>query len=231
MKNRISTAEQHRFDAIYPKIFENNDVIFAGTLLQRAAKLFPNNSALICQDEKITFGDLYQRAVSLSRLLQQKGIKPRDRVCLLFENSIEFYIGYFGIWQTGAIIAPLNIFLHEKELLHIIQDAKPVALIVSNKWPEKLKTIDHAVLPQLITEDDIKQLIITKELPDEFTIPQLSGDELAALLYTSGTTGTPKGVMLSSRNILTNVVQAMAHIDVTDKYSIFGVLPLFHKFA
>lgn len=230
MKNRL-TREQIRFDAFYKEIFQNDNILFAGSLAQRAAHLFPDNVALICQGTSITFGQLYQRTVAVSRLLQQKGVKSRDRVCLLFENSIEFYICYYGIWQTGAIVAPLNTFLHEKELAHIIDDAKPTALVITNHWLERLQKIDHQRLPVIINEDDIKQLQPANEPVDAFKVPDVGGDELTALLYTSGTTGVPKGVMLSSRNILTNVVQGMSRIDVTNSDSVLGVLPLFHSFA
>ena len=61
----------------------------------------------------------------------KKGLKPHDRVLLFFENSIEFYIGYFAIVQAGGVVAPLNTFLHETELRHIVHDANP-ALVVTH---------------------------------------------------------------------------------------------------
>jgi long-chain acyl-CoA synthetase len=228
MKNKIPKKEQERFDRFYKEILINGTIFYAGMLLQRAAERFGQNTALICQREKITYAALYQWACNITHLLTQRGSKAGDRVCLLFENSIQFYVAYYGIWQTGAVVVPLNTFLHETELTHILTDAKPSALIVSAIWQEKLKKINSA-LPPLISEEEINRL--RTQAAAKITIPSVDADELAALLYTSGTTGVPKGVMLSSRNILTNVVQAMSRIDVSTNDSIFAALPLFHSFA
>ena len=71
------------------------------------------------------------------------GIKPKDRVCLLFENSLEYYVAYYGIWQTGAVVAPLNTFITEKELAHIINDSQPAALVVSEEFSHILDALKN----------------------------------------------------------------------------------------
>ncbi len=228
---KVSDAEQRLFDTYYQSILHNDAIFFAGCLLQRASKLFPTNVALICQGVSVTFQELYHHAVGVSKRLQDLGVKPRDRVCLLYENSIEFYYAYFGIWQTGAVVVPLNTYLHEKELLHIIKDAQPVALLISDTLRDKIRDIATDILPSVIDQAELTALIASAQQADEFEIFQLYPDEMAALLYTSGTTGVPKGVMLSSRNILTNIVQGLVLIPVTPADKIFGVLPLFHSFA
>jgi len=203
-------------------------IFFAGELLQRAAFLYQDHVALIYNDRKVSYNELYHRCVLFSKKLIEQGVKPRDRVLLFFENSLDFYVAYFGVWQTGAVVAPLNIFLKERELKHIVQDAKPKMIITSS---EKVSMFNGDDLPSILTEKDLD---LDAPLPGtipEFTVPDVKEDELAALLYTSGTTGLPKGVMLSSKNIMTNVAQVMSCMPLCKAQRLFCILPLFHSFA
>ena len=87
-------------------------------------------------------------------------------------------------------------------------------------------------MPKVFIEPTLQSVASPQEyISYEYTMPSRDPDDMAALLYTSGTTGLPKGVMLSSRNILTNVAQITAVIDIDHRDRLFGVLPLFHSFA
>ena len=103
----------------------------------------------------MTYQELYYYACPVSILLKERGIKPNDRVLLLMENSIAFYVAYFGIIQMGAVVVPLNIFLHERELAHIIDDAKPAFFICSSSRTEKIREF-ATNLPPMIDENDLK---------------------------------------------------------------------------
>ena len=206
-------------------------ILNLGQLLNFAADRFGDSTALIANDTSITYKDLFYRASLFARKIKEKGIKPRDRVLLFFENSIEFYIGYYGIVQTGAVVAPLNTFLKERELSHIIADAKPMLLVASSALLTKLQE-DHidAKVPILTQEDmDLHSAIDPAVL--EPVPAYLKPDDMAALLYTSGTTGLPKGVMLSSKNIMTNCIQSIARFGIVHDERVLGVLPFFHSFA
>lgn len=224
----MNELQQYHF--MLQTLSESGDVMDARLLLQRANNLFPEHIALQMSDgQTITYAALYRTCCSLTNYLRSKGITEQSRVLLLAENSIFFYIAYFGIWQTGAVIAPLNTFLHANELDHIISDINAQALIVSDALAEKLKEVT-VPLPPIITESDI-QTLLQRSQNAECTIHPVAPDALAALLYTSGTTGLPKGVMLSSRNIISNIAQALARFQFIKKERIFGALPLFHSFA
>lgn len=228
--------QQERFNFFYKLLFVDNKFMFAGTLLQRAAQKFPTSTALICKDITITFRQLYQRSLRVTEQLRQLGVNPRDKVCLLYENSLTYYQAYYGIWQLGAIVAPLNTFLTEKELEHIIRDCKPAAVIISDEFAKKFDPsfftgVHLVVLPNDEQNDTQNSSPFFEAEGNELKIPYLDPDEMAALLYTSGTTGFPKGVMLSSRNILTNVVQIISRVKVSGDDCLLGVLPLFHSFA
>lgn len=224
-----TSKTQERFDTSYASLLINGKLMFAGMLLQRAAQKFPHSQALICKDRTLTFHQLYQRSLVITHQLKELGVKPHDKVCLLYENSLAYYQAYFGIWQTGAIVAPLNTFLTDKELAHIIQDCKPAAVVSSQDFIQRFDPLVFDGIHQVIIPGDEEQ----QDVPDQgdYEIPYMQPDEMAALLYTSGTTGFPKGVMLSSKNILTNVVQIVTAVNVSQKDRLLAVLPLFHSFA
>lgn len=226
-----SKSEREIFDEQYRDALDDTGkIMFVGCLLERASRLYAENVALICQDRSMTYKELYQRASMVSQKLHEYNVQPHSHVLLIFENSIEFYIGYFGILQTGAVVIPVNTLLHEKELAHVFKDSQPVALVAHSKFVEKYQSVNGEI-PSCITENDID---LSVPVPDDFSpgaLVCLEPDELAVMLYTSGTTGVPKGVMLSSKNIMTNVVQTIAAFHFSDCHRLFAVLPLFHSFA
>lgn len=230
--NHISPKEQELYNQLHTEITRGTDKIMnLGQLLEYASKKYPDKVALIHQDRSMTYKELFFRVTLFCRTLREKGIKPRDRVLLFFENSIEFYIGYYAIAQLGAIVAPLNVFLKEQELAHIITDAQPTLLVASTALLQKMEE-DHidAKVP-VLTEADIDLATVYDSSRLEPIEAYLDQNEMAALLYTSGTTGLPKGVMLSSKNIFTNCIQAVARLGIVQDERVFGVLPLFHSFA
>jgi len=215
-----------RFARHHTALCDGATLIYAGTLLARAAQRWPHKIALIAGSESISYETLFDRASAISELLVKQGVGVGDRVLLIWENSIEFYAAYYGIWQTGAVVAPLNIFLHPHELEHIITDAAPRAIIASAKQQEKLAQLT-ITLPLCIDGQAIISAYRPKKL---FTPITQKGDVLAALLYTSGTTGLPKGVMLSSDAILTNVAQGLSVFEQQENERAYAALPLFHSF-
>ena len=101
----------------------NNQPLYAGAILARAARLWPESPAVIFQDTIMTYKKLYEKASAISYLLQKKGLQPGDCVMILHENSIDFYTTYYGAWQAGAIVAPVNTFMTTAELEHVVHDA------------------------------------------------------------------------------------------------------------
>ncbi len=221
--------ENQFFQETRDAITKDGKLLYVGALLQRAAQKFGDDfPALIYNDTPFTYIDLYRQASALSHLLKERGLKPRDRALVCFENSPEFYVAYFAVLQAGAVVAPINTFLKETELSHIVADAKPQLIITSSDRKELFEKTNRDDQVPIITEQDMPQPDASYT-PDE--IITLDSDEMAALLYTSGTTGLPKGVMLSSRNIVTNIIQSLTRLQMGYKERIFGVMPLFHVFA
>ncbi len=218
--------EQQFFNELYQSIVTNGHMLYVGRLLERSAHKFGTLPALIYQDQEITYHDLYRRAAALTHLLKQKGVRPQDRVIICFENSPDFFIAYYGVLQAGAVVAPLNTFLKEQELAHIVHDAQPRLILTSEERRPLFTTADSHLTIMTSHEFPVPDVSFQPETPID-----LPADQMAALLYTSGTTGLPKGVMLSSKNIMINVMQGIARVQIGYKERLFGVLPLFHVFA
>lgn len=228
-KNCSQISEVDLYKQLYERMIKQEQLTYLGLILQHSAQEFPNSIAIICESRTLTYAELYARACGMSNELTSRGIKSGDRVLLLMENSIEFYIFYFGIIQIGAVVVPVNTFLHERELAHIIHDADPVLFICSSHRIEKIR--EYAThLPPVIDQTCIN-LEESVEQVSDFVVVTRPWDEMVALLYTSGTTGFPKGVMLSSKNILTNVLQVVARFRFVREHRIMAVLPLFHSLA
>lgn len=238
--------ENSIFNKLKESFIKNGDLSYAGALLKIAYEKYPNNIALIQHEKSITYKELYFRSITFSKKLKAAGIKHRDKVLLFAENSIEFYVAYFAIWQIGAVVVPVNIFLHSKEIAYIIKDSGPVAIVCSDSLKSKIEDLvtqkDIECLPQLFTSQEIDldtniDAATSSNIDSiiaEFEVERLQTEELCLLLYTSGTTGIPKGVMLSSRNVMTNAIQTYARfhmIGLSDDERFFCVLPLFHVFA
>ena len=229
---KSSVQEQRVYDHLRTFITDaNGRIINLGQLLNNAAQRFPDNIALIAGQKTMTYKELCIRSSLFAAKLKEKGIKPRDRVLLFFENSIEFFIGYYGIVQIGAVVAPLNTFLKDRELAHIIGDAQPTLLVASTVLLKKLEE-DHieAKVP-VLTEVDMNLDSPINGLACPHVDAYLDPEEMAALLYTSGTTGLPKGVMLSAKNILSNCIQTISRLGIVKDERVLGVLPFFHSFA
>ncbi len=181
---------------------------------------------LFCSDDSITFKELYLQAGSVSYFLQEHDTKPRDKVMILYENSINFYKAYHGAWQMGAIVIPVNTFMHERELEHVMHDCQPHVLIVSEKLSTKVSEL-YGNARLIINEEQLNHIVSEQKSFKPVTLPQ---HELSVLLYTSGTTGMPKGVMLSSYNCIYNSIQGIAQFSSQPDDKILCALPLFHSF-
>jgi long-chain acyl-CoA synthetase len=238
---RSDRNEKKFYNDIREKYSVDGKLPYVGCLIRRACKMHARETALIGRNRNLSYHELYFRALEISKMLSESGVGQRDRVLLYCENSVEFYIFYYAIWLIGAVSVPVNIFLHKKELAHVMKDSQPSAILtlscLSDKLEELVENQFLDKLPLVLTEKDIdweKEFSHRiSEMKDPFSDNNLDIDELALLLYTSGTTGVPKGVMLSSRNIVTNTMQDYARLRLfsSERERFFAVLPLFHVFS
>lgn len=211
--------------------------------LQRTAKLYGSKTGVICGSHRFSYAEYADRVNQLSNALLRLGISKGDRVAYLGYNCHRLLESYYGAPQIGAILLPLNIRLSPKDFAYIINESRPKMLFIDMDFTpqidEIMSTIDsveHFILmepadgaPSWITglyEDMIAEASTESPLsPGEFPFEE---DDVAEIFYTSGTTGRPKGVMLTHRNLYLHALEAMSvsWMDETDIQ--IHLIPLFH---
>ena len=185
-------------------------------------------TALLTNDLSISYAELRQKIASFANYLHKLGIKKGDRVALMCQNSPEFLYSYFAITSIGAIIVPLNLMLTIDEVKYILQDSESRTLIIHEKILQKMKQVSK--LPSnlvIITETFFSALPVSIENL-EFNSQE---DEVCTILYTSGTTGRPKGAMLTHHNLKSDAESFNTVIESNSKDNFLCVLPMFHSFA
>jgi long-chain acyl-CoA synthetase len=173
---------------------------------------------------KISYAQVVEIVAKLQAVMARRGIVPGDRVALISENRPEWSLSYLAITGMGAIVVPLDAMLRQEEILPLIEDSEPKLMICTQKYAEYVK--QKPLKGGILLMEEFNQLPAVSEKVNH----QVKPDDLAAIVYTSGTTGIPKGVMLSHRNILSDVYMTLRMLDIDDKDIFLSVLPLHHTF-
>jgi fatty-acyl-CoA synthase len=209
--------------------------------LRRAAKLYPNKTAIVDGEKRFTYRDYQARCNQLGHALLGLGIGKGDRVCILSPNSHYFLESYYGVTQIGAILVPLNYRLVASDHEYIINHAGVKAVLVDYEYT---KVVDE-IRPNL---KSVEHYIVADPRPGEPTPPgwtdwdrlvggqpatatphiEQSENDVTSINYTSGTTARPKGVMLTHRNVYINAYNFIAHLRIQHNDVELWTLPMFH---
>lgn len=210
-------------------------------LLIDTAALQPEKSAVRFMGTSFSYNDIDLASNRLAHALQSMDIHPGDRVALYCINSPQFMISYFGILKAGAIVVPLNLLLHPEEIAFLLNDSGARAVIYHEIIDQKVKQIQPLVAAVqrwiAIGKSELEQarpfnMIMENYSPGPLLIEPRSKDDIAAILYTGGTTGTPKGAMLTHENLLCNVESVIKALKLEGYEDTFlTVLPMFHSFG
>ncbi|MEA3372137.1 MAG: long-chain-fatty-acid--CoA ligase [Campylobacterota bacterium] len=210
-------------------------------MIEANAASHPKKPLIFIDDQKTTNLQFLQKVDAFARFLEIAGVKKGDRVALITPNCEEFVISVFSITKLGAIAVPVNNLLKEAEYEYILNDCEANLLITSNKFLKGIGNIQEKTgVERTIWVDEAPELndhnIMFDEVLDtrphkeeKYDLPGL--DDLAIFFYTSGTTGNPKGAMLSYRNIFSNILGVMELFKVTPKDRFIVYLPMFHAFT
>jgi len=205
---------------------------FAGEVLEKTAESYPNKTTLIAREGKLTFSEINEKVNCLGGNLRKEGVKQGDRVGLLLPNSLAFALGYFATQRVGAVTVILDARLKGKELAGVLQDADLSLLITHQRL---IPEIDEALqsfsrLALWIVEGEGEQSFDKRlsPAPGSFDPPKLHPENDALILYTSGTTGEPKGVVLNHIN-LAQFPRCTTEVWKTNSDSVWGcILPMSH---
>lgn len=210
--------------------------------LRRAVRYFPDNAATIFDGRKQNYRELWMRARALSKALDELGVRRNDRVAIYMLNCPQFLEAVYACFEIGAVIVPLNTRLAADELVFIINDAECVAFIsdetlqpLAASFKPRIEGVNRYIAIGGSGEFDDYETLVAPRInyqpdnqPEPLSNENQSEDDLAGLFYTSGTTGTPKGVMLSHRNLWMNAMHTLAARAPEPKAVFLHAAPMFH---
>jgi long-chain acyl-CoA synthetase len=217
------------------------EVMTVANILSQGKQLYPEKTALIFGDRAWSYRQLDEVTDRLAAAFLDIGVKLGDRVAFLLPNSPELLFCYFACFKIGAIAVPLNIRLKGSELEYIINHSEPKILVSHEKFfPEialirsKLTSISsYYIVGNSMENTDVKSfdLLTIDETIPELDFPAIDLDKIAVILYTSGTTDRPKGVIHTHHTLQKTVDYNVATIDLKSQEIIGGMLPIFHIFG
>lgn len=192
--------------------------------IKKSASLYPDKTALIFEGQSLLYGDLNRRVDEFSGLLQQSR-KQGDIIALLLPNSVEFIIAYFAILNAGCTVLLLPHNVSDEALLFQIQKTGAQSLITSRVLRDKVSRVGLT---------DKLELTFVEELPDKlppYTQRSIGPDDVALILFTSGTTTTPKGVRLLHRNVVAATRNIVSFLGFTPNDIDVNISALSHSFG
>jgi fatty-acyl-CoA synthase len=191
-----------------------------GEQLAAQARRRPDRFAIHCGDQSLTYGELDERATRLGRWLRKQGVGAGDRVAILMTNRVELVEALFACCRIGAIGVPVNFRLVTAEIAHILGDCAPTVVITEEKLADAL-TADLVAGPAY-------EAALAAQSPEPLDV-HVAEDAPAVIMYTSGTTGLPKGAVLTHRGLMSAAYGALLMMGVWRDDEVWASgLPLFH---
>ncbi len=213
-------------------------------MIALTADRFPNKLAVRIKDVKTkkyreyTYAEMLSSIKKVGGFLKSQGIKKGDFVGVIGENRPEWIISYFGILWIGGVVVPLDSRAKETEIRHILQHSGAKAVLASSRYLDMILEIRESckkkffnLVVNMDESDEIPNLPeIFRNYDDVVPIERVNLEDIAVILYTSGTTGSSKGVMLTHRNLSSNVdqISKVIYFDENDRF--FSVLPIHHVY-
>jgi long-chain acyl-CoA synthetase len=199
--------------------------------LSRTVEQHADRAAVRLDDMAITYAQLDEATARVAGLLRNRGVGPGDRVGVMLPNIPQFAVAYYGVLRAGGVVVPMNVLLKQREVAFYLRD--PEAKLVF-AWQDFAEAAEAGAAEAgaeciIVRPGEFEQLLADSEPVAE--VAERSGDDTAVILYTSGTTGTPKGAELTHSNLGNNVAVMLRMVSVDADDVILGALPLFHAFG
>jgi len=205
--------------------------------LSQAAQRWPENIAFSCRERRLTYKELNELTGKLAAGIHNLGIKTGDRVMLFLPNSLEFIIGYYGTLKAGGTVTTANPLYRQAELKHQLNDTEAKAIMTNGDL--------YPLVKEVQAETQLKAVILTDAEGNGLSLGQIlekysphppkfavkPKDDVAVIVYTGGTTGLPKGVLLTHYNLVANAMQNAAWFGWSPEDTIIGLLPFYHSWG
>lgn len=204
----------------------------SSNLLARNARKYAEKEAVVCHGRRMTYRDLDEQATRLGHALIDLGIRQDDKVIIFMPNVVEFVVSYFAIQRIGAIVVPVNAKFTLQEVEYVAQHAEAKAILVHEAIfaaVEHLHSVSLKIKTGIVEAGWLQYKTLIQHGSTQPIDCQLNEDDASTILYTSGTTGKPKGVLFSYRNILTVAQMIAIEMEVKPTSRILLMMPLTHS--
>ena len=200
-------------------------------ILTDAAESDPDHFAVKLDDTELTYAQLDGASAHIVGLLRAHGLSPGDRVGIMLPNVPYFPVCYYGILRAGGVVVPMNVLLKRREVAFYLQDPGAKLLFAWEGFAQDAQAGAQEAGAEclLVKLGEFEQQVGRAEPVTEVT--QTADDDTAVILYTSGTTGTPKGAELTHANLSRNAQVARGLFELGADAIVLGALPLFHSFG
>jgi len=211
-------------------------------MLSHGAARHPENVAVVFRDVSLTYRELEALTNRFAHALLALGVAKGDRVCVLAPNCPEYLIAFYAIARVGAVASPMNPSYREREIEYQLNDTEAVAIVVHTNLislvdavRERSPHLKHLIAVGPGQSPGPRVRSFTELIADQPSTPpapvEILEDDLVALPYSSGTTGLPKGVMISHKNLVTNNIQFVACIRMRESDRLMLFLPFYHIYG
>jgi len=221
-----------------PKTLDYPEIPLFG-LLTRAAQKWPEEIAFSFGEQSLNYRELDELTNRFANGLIDLGIETGEKVLLLLTNSLDFVISYYGILKAGATVTTVNPLSRQAELSHQLSDTDATAIVTSTDYHPLVREVKAGTaVKEVVLTDTIegKDVITLNKLVNNYPVnpPQFQAnpkEDVAAIVYTGGTTGLAKGVLLTHFNLVANAIQNAAWFGWSNQDTIIGLLPFYHSWG
>jgi len=202
------------------------------SILSESAGRTPDAPAIRLGEVELAYGELDERSARLATLLREKGLEPGDRVGVMLPNVLEFPVAYYGVLRAGGVVVPMNVLLKRREIAFYLEDSGAKLLLAWHGFHAEAcdGAADAGAEPIEVEPSSFATMLAEHE--PTIGLADAADDDTAVILYTSGTTGKPKGAELTHANLARNAdVSARTTSGIAAGDVVLGALPLFHSFG
>src|SRR4051795_5390341 len=202
------------------------------SILTDTAEREPERLAIKLDDFELNYQLLSEASARVAGLLKSKGVKPGDRVGIMLPNVPHFPVVFYGVLRAGAVVVPMNVLLKGREVSFYLKDPEAKLLFAWHDFADAANqgAEEAGAEAVLVKPGEFEQMLFEHEASRE--VADRGGDDTAVILYTSGTTGTPKGAELTHDNLQSNIETILSTLfEIAPDDVVLGALPFFHVFG
>src|SRR4051794_11611476 len=202
------------------------------TIATETAERIPEAIAYKLDDTEVSWKAVDEGSARVAGLLKAKGFEPGDRAGIMLPNVPYFPIAYYGVLRAGGVVVPMNVLLKGREVAFYLEDPGAKIVFAWHDFADAARQgAEQAGAEAIIVQPGEFEKLLAGQEPDS-DVAERDGSDTAVLLYTSGTTGTPKGAELTHDNLRNNCeISATRLAQATEEDVLLGALPLFHSFG